>query len=208
MAEQEAAKVEPRQTTPQPELPPELAGMGFFEQARTWFFEEGPWWLCSFVFHLVLICSLALIGGKAIEKIVDEAPAFEEVKVDQPEDVPQELVKFDIGETPLDPTELSTETLTLEKPAQLAQEEKYYDDGSVFSERGGGMASGSDQPDLGGLGGFDIKGIGAGPAVGGRGGVGVGLGAGTHPGRGGSGWGFGGRGAGSRQKMLASGGGT
>ncbi len=208
MAEQEAAKVEPRQTTPQPELPPELAGMGFFERTRTWFFEEGPWWLCSFVFHLVLICSLALIGGKALEKIVDEAPAFEEVTVDRPDDVLQEIEKFDIGETPLDPTELSTETLTLEKPAQLAQEEKYYDDSAVFSERGGGMASISDQPDLGGLGGFDIKGIGAGPAVRGRGGVGIGLGAGTHPGRGGSGWGFGGRGAGSRKKMLASGGGT
>jgi len=208
MAEQEAAKVEPRQTTPHPELPPELARVGFFERTRTWFFEEGPWWLCSFVFHLVLICSLALIGGKVVEKVIDEAPAFEEVEVERTEDVPQEIEKFDIGETPLDPTELSTETLTLEKPAQLAQEERYYDDSPIFTERGGGMPGGGDQPGLGGLGGFDVKGIGPGPAAGGRGGVGVGLGTGIHPGRGGSGWGFGGRGAGQRKAMLASGGGT
>lgn len=208
MAEQNTAKLKPRQTTSQPELPPELPGMGFFERFRPWFSEEGPWWLCSFVFHLVLICSLALIGGKVVETIIDKAPAFEAAEVDQPDDALQEIDMYDIGETPLDPTELSTETLTLEKPAQLAQEEKYYDDSAIFTERGGGMASGSDQPDLGGLGGFDIKGIGAGPAIKGLGGVGIGLGTGTHAGRGGSGWGFGGRGTGSRKAMLASGGGT
>lgn len=208
MAEQAAAKTERPRTAPLPELPPELMQSSLIERTRHWFSEEGPWWLCSFVFHMVLICSLLFIGGKAIEKVIDEAPSFDEVRIDKPQDVPQEIEKFDIGETPIDPTELSTDTLTLEKPAQLAQDEVYYDDNSIFSQAGGGMPGGGDQPDLGGLGGFDIKGIGAGPAIKGKGGVGIGVGTGTHAGRGGDGWGFGGRGTGSRKGMLASGGGT
>lgn len=177
--------------------------------ARGWLLEEGPWWLCSFVFHVSLVLGLALIGGKVVEKIIDEAPAFEEAVVEKSTaDAPEKIERFELGQTPEDPTELNTETLTLEKPAQIAQEEVYYDDNPVFSERGGGMASSGEQPNLGGLGGFDIKGVGPGPAVKGRGGVGVGVGTGTNPGSGGAGWGFGGRGAGSRKAMLASGGGT
>ena len=174
---------------------------------KNWITEEGPWWLCSFVFHLVLVCSLALISGKVVERIVDEAPSFEEAKIDKA-DVPKEIERFEVGETPEDPTELSTDTLSLEKPAQMAQDEKYYDDSATFHEAGGGMASSSTQPNLGGLGGFDIKGLGPGPAVKGKGGVGVGVGTGTHPGSGGDGWGFGGRGTGHRKAMLGSGGGT
>ena len=41
-----------------------------------------------------------------------------------------------------------------------AQDEKYYDDSATFHEAGGGMASSPTQPNLGGLGGFDIKGLG------------------------------------------------
>lgn len=208
MAEQAAAKTEKPRAAPRPELSPELARLTIVARAKHWFSEDGPWLLCSFIFHMVLVCSVLLIGGKVVEKVIDEAPAFDEVKVDQPQDVPQEIEKFDIGETPLDPTELSTDTLTLEKPAQLAQDEVYYDDNPVFSSAGGGMAASGGQPDLGGLGGFDIKGIGAGPAIKGKGGVGIGVGTGTHAGRGGDGWGFGGRGTGSRKGMLASGGGT
>ena len=164
--------------------------------------------MCSFVFHLVLVCSLALVGGKVVERIADEAPSFEEAKVDPTPDVPEKIERFEVGETPEDPTELSTETLTLEKPAQIAQEAEFNDDSARFEHQGGGMASDSKQPNLGGLGGFDIKGIGSGPAVKGKGGVGIGVGTGTHPGSGGSGWGFGGRGSGSRKAMFGSGGGT
>jgi hypothetical protein len=42
-----------------------------------WAEEEGPWWLCSFVFHLVLVCSLALVGTKAVVAIVSEVPVIE-----------------------------------------------------------------------------------------------------------------------------------
>jgi hypothetical protein len=191
-----------------PELTPEWEHRGFLGRAKAWFLEDGPWWLCSFVFHVVLVCSLALVGGKVIDTISEEAPSFEEAKVDPKPDVPDKIERFDPGETPEDPTELSTETLTLEKPAQIAQEAEFNDDSAQFEHRGGGMASDSKQPDTGGLGGFDIKGVGAGPAVKGKGGVGIGVGTGTHPGSGGSGWGFGGRGSGSRKAMLGSGGGT
>ena len=122
--------------------------------------------------------------------------------------VPEKIERFDVGETPEDPTELNTDTLTLEKPAQLAQEAEFNDASEHFEHRGGGMPSDSKQPNVGGFGGFDVQDIGAGPSVKGKGGVGVGIGTGTHPGSGGSGWGFGGRGSGSRKAMLASGGGT
>lgn len=208
MAKEEAVKPSPVSAKPRAEPLPEFVRVSAFERARTWVFEEGPWWLCSFVFHLVLVCSLALIGGKIVEKIVDEAPSFEEAKVEVPKEVPKEIERFEIGETPEDPTELSTETLDLEKPAQMAQEAEYNDDSPIFEKRGGGMPSTTNQPNLGGLGGFDIKGLGPGPAVKNRGGVGSGVGTGTSFGSGGDGSGFGGRGSGSRKAMLASGGGT
>jgi len=49
------------------------------EHIRGWFFEDGPWWMCSFVFHLLLICSLALLGTQVItavdpKEIVIEPP--------------------------------------------------------------------------------------------------------------------------------------
>ena len=88
---------------------------------KNWVQEEGPWWLCSFVFHLVLVCSLALVSGRVVEKVVDDAPSFDEAKLDKQADVPQEIERFEVGETPEDPTELNTDTLSLEKPAQIEE---------------------------------------------------------------------------------------
>jgi hypothetical protein len=170
-----------------------------------WIQEEGPWWLCSFVFHLVLICSLALIGTGAVVAIVGDAPSFDEAKVDNRDQAPKELEHFVLGDTPEDPTELNTETLTMEPPGGITQDEKFYDDNPVFSEKGGGTALASNQPNLGGLG-FDIKGIGHGPVLAGKGGAGVGVGTGTHAGIGGDGSAFAGRGTGSRKAMLGTGG--
>ncbi len=103
---------------------------------------------------------------------------------------------------------MNTDDLSLEKPAQLAQAAEFNDESEHFEHRGGGTPADSKQANLGGLGGFDIQDIGAGPSVKGKGGVGVGVGTGTHSGAGGGGSGFGGRGSGSRKAMLASGGGT
>ena len=87
-------------------VPPPLPHAGVVWRIRTWGLEEGPWWLCSFVFHLVLVCSLALLGGKVVEKIVDEAPSFEEANVQRPIDVPQQIERFEVAETPEDPTRI------------------------------------------------------------------------------------------------------
>lgn len=207
MAEQEVNQEPAEESTSQAEVPDEVMHDGFLGRAKAWVQEEGPWWLCSFVFHLVLVCSLALVSGKIVEKIVDEAPSFEEATMDKAE-VPQDIERFDVGETPEEPTELNNDTLALEKPSTVSVDEKYYDDSATFSEAGGGITSTADQPNLGGLGGFDIKGLASGPAVKNKGGVGVGVGTGTHAGSGGDGHGFGGRGSGSRKAMLGSGGGT
>ncbi len=191
-----------------PPAAPESSPRGILGRAKDWVVDDGPWWLCSFVFHAVLVCSLALIGGRAIEKVAGDAPSFDEAKVEQMAVVPEKIERFDVGEAPEDPTELNAETLTLEKPAQLAQEAEFNDESEHFEHRGGGMPSDTKQANTGGLGGLDIQDIGAGPSVKGKGGVGVGIGTGTHPGSGGSGYGFGSRGSGSRKAMLASGGGT
>lgn len=209
MAEQEVSANAIEQSSSEADIPDNAVRVGIFSGAKAWFQDEGPWWLCSFVFHLVLVCSLALVSAKIVPKIVDEAPSFEEARMEKP-DVPQDIERFDVGETPEEPTELNNDTLALEKPAAVAVEEKYYDDSATFTEAGGGVAANTTQPNLGGLGGFDIKGLAStGPAVKGKGGgVGVGVGSGTHAGMGGDGWGFGGRGTGSRKAMLGSGGGT
>lgn len=191
-----------------PELPPELVEPGFLERVKLWFFDDGPWWLCSFVFHLVLVCLLALVGGKVVQTIASNAPSFEEATVDAKADVPEKIERFEVGETPVDPTELNTDILTMEKPAQIAQDAEFNDDSERFEHKGGGMPSDGKQPNIGGLGGLDLKGLGAGSAIKGKGGVGVGIGTGTNFGSGGAGSGFGGRGSGSRKALLGSGGGT
>jgi hypothetical protein len=128
------------------------------------------------------------------------------------------LEKFEVGETPEAPTELSTETLTLnEAPPTLENVEMASDGGggglgAEFAGagvgEGGGMAMAATGPMLGGLGGFDVRAIGPGRAVRGLGGVGSGVGTGNRPGTGGSGVGFGGRGTGQRRAMVGGFGGT
>ncbi len=205
MAEQEVA---PQAAPVSPSAVAGLAEVGLLGGAKAWIVHEGPWWACSFVFHLTLVCSLALVSSKVIEKVVDEAPSFEEANVPQTVEVPQQIERFEVSQTPEDPTELSNETLSLEKPAQMTQDEKHYDDSSKLLEQGGGgRPMAASQTNLGGLGGFDIQGIGNGPAVRGKGGVGGGVGTGTHAGSGGDDLGFATR-TGHRKAMLGSGGGT
>ena len=49
------------------------------ERIRDWLFEDGPWWMCSFVFHLLLICSLALLGTQVITAVDPK-----EIVIEQP----------------------------------------------------------------------------------------------------------------------------
>ena len=85
------------------------------------------------------------------------APEFEaEVETALPE---PELNRFEVGDTPIEPTVLDTESLTQLDPPKMEQTEKVYDDNPSFVEAGGGMASA--QSNFGGLGGFSINALGA-----------------------------------------------
>jgi len=41
----------------------------FMERAKEWLRTESPWWLCSFTFHMILVCSLAMISTQVIQKL-------------------------------------------------------------------------------------------------------------------------------------------
>lgn len=203
MAEQQATP-KPVAKRPPVELPPEYVHHSMMENLKTWLVEEGPWWLCSFVFHMVLFLGLALFATIFAPAIVtklaeDSAPEFDEANVEKREE--PKIEKFELAEAPLEPTQLDATQLDLKAPSQTAQSEKIYDDSKEFKEEGGGIASKNNQPSLGGLS-ASLKGLGSGPAIEGLGGLTTGVGTGTKAGSGGSGSGFGGRGQGRRKAVL------
>lgn len=203
---QPAAAPEVPAAAPSDDVAPDSAGL--LAPVGHWVRTEGAWWASSFVFHMLGVCVLMLLNTAVNPATTEEAPSFDEAKVDSAAQPPP-VERFEVGDAPLDPTELTTESLTLSQPLQLEQTEEINDDNTVFTPRGGGVAALSSGPSLGGAGGFDILGIGAGLSVRGRGGgVGTGLGTGTQPGTGGSGTGFGSRGTGVRKAMVGSFGGT
>src|SRR5688572_8381431 len=175
-----------------------------YERARLWFVNQGVWWTASMFAHMAILIIAGLVLGTVhvAQKLMPDTfeTALEEPNLDG------DLSRFEVGETPLEPTVLDTESLTLEAP-QFEQTEQYNDNSAVFEERGGGMAVTTDAA-FGGLGGFDFKALGDGPAVTGAGGVGTGVGTGNSGGSGGDGAGFGGRGAGMRKAMVGGFGGT
>lgn len=171
----------------------------------SWFKANGKFWGVSIGMHLVIFVVLGVaIGAPQAKKLLQEVVFFD-TEVDQAiEEAP--ITHFDVGETPVEPTVLNTESLTEPPAATIEQDAQFNDNSAVFEAAGGGSAATG--ASFGGLGGFDVQAFGAGPAVRGPGGVGVGVGTGDKGGSGGAGEGFGGRGTGSRQAMLASGGGT
>ena len=94
---------------------------------------------------------------------------------------------LDLDETPEEPTEATTETLTMEPPAAQGQTEEYNDESKVFEHRGRGTARPAKDPRVDGLGGFST------PTPVPQGKVGT-----ATPGAGGAGLGSGGRGSGLR----------
>jgi hypothetical protein len=164
-----------------------------------WYREDGFWYVTSSVAHAVGLFSLALISlaiPPTMLRLHQDAPSFD--APEQPETAAPPVARFDVGDAPLDPTELNADTLAQFKALPIGgEEEKHYDDSSIFEEAGGGTTVDRKGPKLGGLGGFSIKDL---PGPGGRGGVGVGVGFGQNAGAGGDGTGFGGRGKGHLQK--------
>ena len=178
----------------------------FKEGFQHWRKSDSKWWLMSLVGHSVLLLLVCFVPMAMSDALKSEAPAFE-AKIDQTE-IPQDFTQFELGEPPIDPTELSTESLTvMEAAAVEAQTEQINDDSAVFEARGGGNAADSKATGVGDLGGVDINAIGSGPVARGNSAA-SGSGAGAVFEGSGGGQGFGGRGAGSRKAMLASGGGT
>ncbi|MCR4414838.1 MAG: terpene cyclase/mutase family protein [Thermoguttaceae bacterium] len=172
---------------------------------REWFREDLYWYLTSAVVHAIGFVIFAILAPllpetwTAATSWFGEAPSFEAVEM--PSSPGEEVQRYELGEAPLDPTELNTATLLMKQPP--SQTAKFYDDSDEFEEAGGGRPIELTGPPLGGLGGFTVV---HGPGIGGLGGVGVGKGTSQNPGAGGDGFGFG-RGRGHRAG-LAGGGGT
>ena len=181
----------------------------FQKSAKEWWQSDSKWFGVSVGGHGLLLLLVAFVPMAKTEVNKQEAPNFESAQVETAQ-AEADFTNFELGEAPLEPTELSTESLTvMEAPAVEAQTEQYNDDSPTFEARGG-SGSNADVAGVGDLGGVTINAIGNGPIAAGTGG---GQNAGNANGvaglfGGGGGGGFGGRGKGSREAMLASGGGT
>ncbi len=176
---------------------------------KDYFRETGQWYLGSAAFHALALIILGLISmassGISINNPGEGAPAFNAVEESESKP-PPEFTRFEVGEAPLEPTELNAETLSMYEAKPIASQTAiYYDDSPEFVEAGGGSATDLKGPQLGGLGGFSVKDL---PGPAGKGGVGVGAGMGDKPGVGGGGEGFGNRGRGHREALVGSFGGT
>lgn len=189
------------QPKPEEQLQDEELALSFGDRFKDWFFQEGAWWGASFVFHALLMVVLMLVSKAIPNKIVDEAPSIEEAQMDE-QLTPENLEKFDVGDTPIEPAELNTDTLTMnEAPKIEASDVASVPTGSDMS---GGSMSAAAGSQIGGLGGFDFKALGSGPATG----KGAGIAMGAGPAGASAGAGFGGRGTGARKAMVGGFGGT
>lgn len=169
-----------------------------------WIKTRGAWWLASVVAHALALASLGFVAVSVRVTKPHEAPAFDEAKLDT--EIPEQpLEKFEVGETPIEPTELNTETLTQTEAPSISVEGAPDGAPDAGETQGGGTPDGTNA--LSGAGGFEVKALGGGPALKGAGGFGFGKGEGKNPGAGGAGSGFGFRTIGKRA-MLGNSGGT
>jgi hypothetical protein len=174
-----------------------------------WAKDDGFSYLASCVFHMVLFLTLALVLGTIKNKDKGDAPSFETPPAETPPPAQADLTNFDLKDASIDPSELTTDSLTMTEAPHVEGDPNGVDnvgDSAPTANEGGGTPAGTSLTMIG-MGGYDVKGVGLGPvyhATGG--GVGVGKGTGKNPGAGGSGFGFGSRGM--KKGMLGSGGGT
>lgn len=180
----------------------------WLEDLRFWVATRGLWYGISAGLHAIGLFIVLMFLSLVVTPPKQEghAPLFD-AKIDTT--LPEaEIDHFDVGETPLEPSQLDTDTLSLVDAPQLAQEEQINTTSKdAFVEAGGGSQSGA-MDSIGGIGGFNVMATGPGAAVRGGGGVGGGKGTSGNPGAGGGGTGYAGRGAGVRSKLVGSYGGT
>lgn len=175
------------------------------ERFRQWLMHDSPSWMISALFHALVLLIIGLfMGGKVVVEQLTDTTVVETPPEEPP---PKMLDPYDMTNTPEEPTELTTESLTMEPLAQEAQDAIEYDKSNQpFELEGGGTATGMDSAP-GGMG-ANISVPGLGPALRGKGGAEAAKGTGHGFGSGGDGTGYGGRGVGAREAMLARGGGT
>lgn len=171
---------------------------------RQWAVTNGVWWFTSVVGHVAVLSIVLLALGKIASPPVEgEAPSFES-GLDTELRVPQ-IDRFEVGDTPLEPSELNTETLSLVDAPQIESDTSATDAADAVAS-GGGSAS-APSGGIGGLDQFAVKALGPGPLVKGSGMAASGSGKGK--GSGGGGTGFGARGdKDSRRAMVGGYGGT
>jgi hypothetical protein len=116
-------------------------------------------WMASAIIHMIILVVMALVLGTIhVAKTIGQAHEFE--AVEEIATLEPEIEHFEVGDTPIDPTELTTESLTLEAPPVEAQ---FNDNSPVFEEAGGGIQGA--ESSFGGLGGFTVAISGLGPVL-------------------------------------------
>ena len=119
--------------------------------AKAWVLTCGPWWASSATIHAVAIYGAILVLGPPAEvATVGVAPKFE-TEIKDKSDEPDEptIDHFAVGETPVEPPDLSTDTLRLVEPPEMVQEEQINTTpDEAFEESGGGLLA----PNNGGIG--------------------------------------------------------
>jgi hypothetical protein len=168
---------------------------------KDWVVHNGVWWAGSVVGHAIVLSSiLLLLGSMTSPPKEGDAPLFE-AKLDTEIAAPQ-LDHFEVGETPIEPTELNTDTLSLVDAPQIETPA-----GDPDAAASGGGSAPSPSGGIGGLDQFAVKALGPGPLV--RGSGTAAAGSGRSPGSGGAGSGFGARGdKDARRAMVGGYGGT
>ncbi len=169
------------------------------EEAKLWIQQKGPAWALSVTVHAIIFAGIVMTMDMVVRTHKDDAPAFEAEMETLPPD--PEIEHFELGDPPIEPTELNTDTLMAAAPS--VTEQINTTDADAFEEAGGGTEGAVASAGAGE--GISTFGSGSGPMLKQIGGLG-GAGEGTTAGSGGKGEGFGSRGAGVRKAMLGTGG--
>jgi hypothetical protein len=181
-------------------------GKDLVAQMKDWFKENGFYYLASSVVHAFCFVCIALISiciPVAWQGLTDAETPAEIDSAMLVDDVPAPLDRFEVGDAPLNATELNAHTLL--QTMAPGQEAIYFDDSPDFAEGGGGTPNAAKGPLLGGMGVFDLQGL---AGIGGLGGVGASDGFGEFMGTGGDAMGFDSRGEGHRDALAGALGGT
>jgi hypothetical protein len=165
---------------------------------KRWAKQSGPFYCGSALAHIIAVVVFLSWSMDNAQPAVKAH--FEEVDTEIKE---PPAPMFILGTPPVRPTELSARSLALaEAPAQS---QKQFDDAPLFEDAGGGTTQSSDEPALGGLGGFIAEVAGndqtkTDPKTG----VGIGIGTSLRSGNGGSEEGFNGLGSGKRMASAGA----